>query len=281
MSVRLLRRLEPGARARLRRWLEAPRYELLPGPGSERAAGDLPAESAVTVTSSPDLGMAPTVDLSVRLAVAGHRVIPHLAARYFPDDASLDEQLARLGESGIVRALVVAGVGEEHGPFPDSLALIDALAERGSPFEIGIAAYPEGHPDFTDESLAEALQAKAPHAVSATTQMTFRATSVTHWIDSRTGPSAGLEVWVGVPGIAGMPGLAGFAASGGLSRALTFAYQHPRLVAGVLRPGDRRSTRLVADLAAGSADIAGLHFYTFNQVAKTERWRRRLLHRLG
>jgi methylenetetrahydrofolate reductase (NADPH) len=27
--------------------------------------------------------------------------------------------------------------------------------------------------------------------------------------------------------------------------------------------------------------VAGLHLFTFNQIAETERWRRRLLERLG
>ena len=34
-------------------------------------------------------------------------------------------------------------------------------------------------------------------------------------------------------------------------------------------------------LADPAADVAGFHLYTFNEVARTERWRREALERLG
>ena len=40
----------------------------------------------------------------------------------------------------------------------------------------------------------------------------------------------------------------------------------------------RELTQVVADPAMGAA---GFHLYTFNEVARTERWRRRTLERLG
>jgi methylenetetrahydrofolate reductase (NADPH) len=43
---------------------------------------------------------------------------------------------------------------------------------------------------------------------------------------------------------------------------------------GLLARGERA-------LTAPSAGVAGLHLFTFNQIAETERWRRTLLERLG
>lgn len=40
-------------------------------------------------------------------------------------------------------------------------------------------------------------------------------------------------------------------------------------------------TRTEEKLDASSAGVAGLHLFTFNQIAETERWRRAVLERLG
>jgi methylenetetrahydrofolate reductase (NADPH) len=50
-------------------------------------------------------------------------------------------------------------------------------------------------------------------------------------------------------------------------------------------PGAYRPTRLLEklepDLAAPDKRVAGIHVYTFNELARTERWRRRLLEELA
>ena len=54
----------------------------------------------------------------------------------------------------------------------------------------------------------------------------------------------------------------------------------PRLaLPGAYRP-DRLVSALAARLAAPDRGIAGLHVFTFNEVERTERWRRELLARL-
>ena len=46
---------------------------------------------------------------------------------------------------------------------------------------------------------------------------------------------------------------------------------------------DLRGIDLFAEqaLTAPSSGVAGLHLFTFNQIAETERWRRAWLERLG
>jgi methylenetetrahydrofolate reductase (NADPH) len=52
----------------------------------------------------------------------------------------------------------------------------------------------------------------------------------------------------------------------------------------LLRPGgydpERFVRGLLPDLAAGDRKVAGLHFFTFNEIEATERWRQDLLARL-
>jgi methylenetetrahydrofolate reductase (NADPH) len=44
---------------------------------------------------------------------------------------------------------------------------------------------------------------------------------------------------------------------------------------------DRLLARIGPMLADPASKVEGLHVFTFNQVAETERWRRQLLERLG
>jgi methylenetetrahydrofolate reductase (NADPH) len=57
---------------------------------------------------------------------------------------------------------------------------------------------------------------------------------------------------------------------GWLSRLLTRQFKPDRLLDGL--------ARIVSEPDAG---VAGFHLYTFNEVARTERWRRQALERLA
>jgi methylenetetrahydrofolate reductase (NADPH) len=280
-----LQRLDDEERASLRALLERPRYEILPLPGIARRARRVDSEVSFSVTAAPP-GMDPTIDLAVALAEAGRRVMPHLAAQLFADGDELARCVHRLTESGISEVLVIGGVTDQPGEFPDAHSLLEELGTLGAGFaEIGIAGYPEGHPEIPEARLEEALAIKIPLATQVTTQMTYRAASVIEWVNDRDQGPLSLPIHVGVPGVAGPVSVASFGVRSGLARALTFAYRHPRLVAGMLRPGDKRSIRLVGQIGAAAAhgdlEVAGLHIYTFNQLSKTERWRRAILRRLA
>jgi methylenetetrahydrofolate reductase (NADPH) len=71
----------------------------------------------------------------------------------------------------------------------------------------------------------------------------------------------------------------------GIGESARFVRRHTGWLPQLLRAGGDRPGRLVDGLAAGLADpasrLAGLHLYTFNEVARTERWRQQTLARLG
>jgi len=263
---------EPALAAALR----AASYEVLPLRGAEeRVLAHVPREVALSVTTTAARGLEPTVELAARLTAAGYRVAPHLAARQVRDRAHLDDVLARLHAARIEGVFVVGGdAPDPAGPFPDALSLLEALDGRfGS---VGIGGYPEGHGRIADAQIERAMAAKAPHATYVVTQLCFDAAAITRWAGG-----VDLPVRVGVPGPVARAKLVRIAAGLGLGQSARFLAKQRGLVGRFLLPGGYRPDRLVRGLGPAFARGAGLHVYTFNELAATESWRQSRLARLA
>lgn len=235
----------------------------------------LPPDSRVSVTASPDKGMGATVDLSVHLARAGHRVTPHLSARLTKSKAELEGIVRSLDKAGIHTAFVVAGDADDPGDFFDALELLNGLEAVGHPFsQIGITGYPEGHPFISDEALAEALLVKAPSAAYLATQLCFDPSRIASWIRSIRDLNVGLPVFVGVPGVVDTMRLMTIGARIGVGQSLRYLSKNRKSVARMLRPGASSPHEIVAGLVADADElgIAGVHVFTFNAVAETVEW---------
>jgi methylenetetrahydrofolate reductase (NADPH) len=272
---------EPSRRA-LATILAAPTFELLPLKSVDAEAAFLPPGSTVSVTASPAKGLEATVEVSSRLAAHGFRVVAHLSARMVRDGAHLADLLAGLRAGGVDRAFVVGGDATEPGAFPDGLSLLRAMAEQGHHLvEIGIPAYPEGHPSIAAERLNTALADKQPYASYMTTQMCFDPRAIATWLAGRRAAGIGLPVHVGLPGVADMLKLIEISAKIGVTDSRRFISKNVGFVRHLVRPGGYHPDQLLQGLAPTSADpaadIRDLHVFTFNQVETTELWRRRYL----
>jgi methylenetetrahydrofolate reductase (NADPH) len=269
-------------RRALRRVLADPTFELIPLKNVREQAAALPRGGTVSVTASPGKGIEATVELAIELERAGLRAIPHLSARMIRDRAHLAELLTRLQDAGIDRAFVVGGDADEPGEFLDGLSLLRAMADLGRlPTELGCPCYPQGHPDIPDDVLAQALRDKAPLVRYMTTQLCFDPKAITSFIAACRAEGIALPVKLGIPGVAEIPKLLSISARIGVKDASKFVLKNARFVGALLRSGGiYRPTKLVEQLAplmASEGDgIAGLHVYTFNNVAATEAWRREL-----
>jgi len=283
----LSRALEAMPRQLLEAALRRPRYEVLPLDGTADAVVDhVPREVTVTVTASPRRGMEPTLALSESLARQGYRVVPHLAARLVIDESHLRDMLCRISEAGIRDIFVIAGDGEPAGVFPDSLRLLSALREGqadglGQHLEqVGVAGYPEGHPDVSDAQLTRALLAKQPSSTYLVTQLCFSARTVSAWVDRMRAAGVSLPVYPGVAGVVDQQRLLRVAQRIGVGQSMRFLRKHHGLLR-LLSPGGYRPDGLVRELASllapSADDMAGLHVYTLGAVAATERWRREAL----
>ena len=274
--------LSTAERAALARVLADPTFELIPLKNVREQAAALPRGATVSVTASPGKGIEATVELAIELEGAGLRAIPHLSARMIRDRAHLVDLLTRLRDAGIERAFVVGGDADEPGEFLDGLSLLRAMADLGRlPAELGCPCYPQGHPDIPDDALAQALRDKAPLVQYMTTQLCFDPKAIASFIAACRAEGIALPVKLGIPGVAVIPKLLSISARIGVKDASKFVLKNARFVGALLRSGGiYRPTKLVEQLAplmASERDgIAGLHVYTFNNVAATEAWRREL-----
>jgi methylenetetrahydrofolate reductase (NADPH) len=161
------------------------------------------------------------------------------------------------------------------------------MAEIGHPLsEIGIPAYPQGHPFIADGPLLDALRSKAPFASYMTTQLCFDPGGIASWIAARRAEGLELPIHVGVPGVAEPQKLLAISARIGVADTHRFLVKNIRFVTKLVRSGgfyrpDALLEGLAPHLADADAGIVDLHMYTFNAVDGFESWRRRYLDRLS
>jgi methylenetetrahydrofolate reductase (NADPH) len=266
--------------------LRRPRFEILPLDGiEEQVLAHLGTEVKVTVTASPRKGLEPTLDLSERLARAGYPVVPHLSARLVRDRSQLEEVLLRLLEAGVRELFVPAGDAPEPGEFHGAADLLHAMGPLRERFdEIGITGYPETHHLISDEETIQAMFEKAPMATCIISQICFDAKMIAGWIREVRRRGTALPIYIGLPGSVEYAKLVRISMRIGLGESARFLALHRswmrRLLTRQFKP-DPLLRRLAPTLADPAANIGGFHLYTFNEVERTERWRRRALERLG
>jgi methylenetetrahydrofolate reductase (NADH) len=258
------------------------RYEVIPIDGIEdQVLAHVPREVKVTVTASPSRGLEPTLAVTERLAGEGYQVVPHLSARLVRDAAHLDEIVARLEAAGVREAFVPAGDAVEAGQFEDAASLLRALRGRHLR-ELGITGYPESHHFIDDEKTISAMFEKAPLATYIVSQICFDPETIAWWVGAVRERGTTLPIWIGVPGIIDNAKLLRVSMKIGLGESARFLRAHKawlkRLVTRTFSPEPlmRRLEPLSKDPAA---NIAGLHVFTFNELERTERWRREAIER--
>ncbi|MBO0682593.1 MAG: methylenetetrahydrofolate reductase [Candidatus Dormibacteraeota bacterium] len=245
--------------------LRRPRYELMPVDGVEDlVAGVVPPEVGLTLTMTEERGIEATLAQARRLVAAGFEVTPHLAARLVRDKAHLGEILARVFEYGIRDLFVVGGDAPvAAGKFSDALGLLRALAAtQHGRVEVGVTGHPWSRPTSADPA-SRVLLAKQSLATYVVTDFCLDARTLAAWLAGIRRLGFRLPVRVGLPGPVGAERLAR------ISRRLGVKPQ--------AYDPDSFLQELGPALAFPENRVAGLSFFTFNQVAVVENWRRRKL----
>ncbi len=268
-------------------WLQRPRYEILPLNGIEdTAARHVPTEVKLTITASPSRGLDPTLELAERLHQRGYDVVPHLPARLIRDRAHLAQVIARLEAADVREVFVIAGDPREAaGEFAGAAGLLSAMGElRGRFPEIGISGYPESHHFISDDATIEAMFEKEPMATYIVSQICFEVDVIATWVRRVRDRGTHLPIWIGIPGVVDNRRLLRISLKIGLGESARFLRAHRGWLARLVRPRVYSPTKLLEQLAPSIADpatrIGGLHVYTFNELERTESWRRRLVERL-
>ncbi|SFE49639.1 methylenetetrahydrofolate reductase [Streptomyces mirabilis] len=268
--------------------LHSVRYEVLPAKATEdKVLAHVPRDVVVTVTASPVKGLEPTLDLATRLTAHGCRVVPHVPARLLRDDAHLKDVVDRLREAGVDDVFVPAGDADPPaGAYDGALPVLRRLSELGSPFaHVGITGYPESHPLIHDDLTIQTMWDKRAYATYIVSNLCFDPRVLGDWVGRIRRRDITLPVHVGVAGPVQRAKLLSMAAKIGVGESTRFLTKHASWFLRFATPGGYSPERLLARsagaLSSPSAGVAGLHLFTFNQIAETERWRCAALDRLG
>jgi methylenetetrahydrofolate reductase (NADH) len=268
--------------------LRRPRYEVIPLQGVEDLVVEhVPKDVKVTVTASPKKGIESTLELAERLSERGYETVPHLSARLIRDDAHLEDIIGRLRASGIRDAFVVAGDAKEPaGKFAGASELLAAMEELGHGLdEIGITGYPESHPFISDANTIRAMYEKEPYATYIVSQICFDAEVIAAWARRVRQRGVDLPIYVGLPGAVSRQKLLRISRGVGLGESARFLKKYGNWLVRFFLPGGFSPDHLIEGLTSSFVDpesnVQGFHVYTFNEVAKTEEWRREKLGGMG
>ena len=266
------------------RVLTQARYEVLPTAKIEAAVVEyVPRDLTITVTASPTKGIDATLALTERLIGHGYRVVPHLAARMISGQSELAEIVARMQAAGVTDVFCPAGDADPPaGEYTGSLAMLEHLSAMGRPFaEVGITGYPESHPAIEDDITIQSMWDKRAHATYVVSNLCFDPVTITTWLRRMRRRGIDLPVLIGLPGPVERTKLLAMSTKIGVGQSVRFLKSHASAFARIAAPGGFSPDKFLRKASPAFADpelnVAGLHLFTFNQVAETEAWRLRLL----
>ncbi len=242
-----------------------------------------PRHSYVSVTCSPVKGLEPTLALTEKLRALPEerhlKLVPHIAARMIRDKGHLREILARLDAARVESIFVPAGDAPEPiGQYSDSLEVLQDMAEIGHNIEdVGIAAYPEGHPLISDEELLWFLKEKQAFSTYLVTQMCFDPQTLVTWLTDIRKAGVNLPAWVGLPGVADMSKLIALSLRIGVGQSLKLLKKQKGLLKKIISAKPYEPNDLLEGLNPflddPDLDVEGFHLFSFNDVERTEKWR--------
>lgn len=258
-------------------------FELIPLKSATDAIAALPPNSKVSVTASPVKGLDATKELTAQVQEAGHRPVPHIAARLVESKQHTAELSAWMKGAGLDTLFCIAGDAEEpSGPYEGSHSFLSDLFETDHGLTtVGIAAYPDGHALISNEICHEQLHAKQALLSNAgvdgwaSTQMCFDTDLIISWLKAEREAGLTLPVHLGIPGVVDRAKLMTMGVRLGVGASLRFLKKNRTAITKLMAPGAYDPDDILMPMASELEDIGigGLHVFTFNQVASTEAWR--------
>ncbi len=289
----LKRRLLTPGPSTLRRLVADAKIELVPMKSLERASSELRAGSHISMTCSPARSIEATLDECEHLIGAGHSVTPHISARMVRTPEHLASIRARLVALGIREIFVVGGDADDPGCYFDAIEFIEDFlavddvdgAENRQIDHIGYPAYPDTHPFITTELLHDALHRKqglilaTGRTAHVSTQMCFSADQIRNWLRMERASGFTVPVHLGVPGVIDTTKLMTMGVRLGVGTSLRYLSKNRKALGKLVTQRSFEPDTLLRPLAddLDELGIGVIHFYTFNQVDATERWRERTL----
>jgi methylenetetrahydrofolate reductase (NADPH) len=247
-------------------------------------SGRLPAGTSIYVTHTPNASVGDVAAAACEIESHGFRACPHIVARRIPNERSLNSALATMRESGIVRALLVAGdLSSPAGDFASSLDILatGALARAGFT-TLGVAGHPEGHKRIGSMSLWAALREKQEYAAATgshmhiVSQFGFDPVAIGTWVRQLDEHGITLPVHVGIAGPASLRTLIRFAMLCGIGASLNSLMASLSALTNVrqlVTTVDEMICQLARAWEGGFANrVIKPHFFSFGGVAATADW---------
>lgn len=257
-------------------------YEVIPLKSLPEAIGQLPANARVSVTASPVKPLEDTLDVCAELLDLGHRPIPHLAARKVSDAAHLRSIAARIKQLRLSEIFCIAGDAQDAGDYPDAMSLLRPLLDisAGDITAVGVSSYPDSHAFIDDSALQEALISKQELFAEAgikghtSTQMCFSADTIVSWLTSQRAEGLTMPVHLGVAGVVDRAKLIRMGVRLGVGASLRYVQKNRTGLLKLFSSVGYNPSDVIDPLADefDSLGVEGLHMFTFNQVAATQRW---------
>jgi methylenetetrahydrofolate reductase (NADPH) len=253
------------------------------------AAPLLPSGTCVYVPSLPARPLALSLPVLAAIRAQGLDPVPHVAARRVGSHGELEQFLKQaVREHGVHRVMLIGGdETESAGPWRDSVQLLASGVLRDAGVrEIGIAAYPEGHPKIPQEALRRAFERKLELALDqnlgsyAVTQFSFAPDRIVALLADLATRAPDLPVYVGMPGPSDPLALLRYAQRCGVGatrRALSTLGTGIAHLVSHTDPSDQLAA--AAHYAAGHGNLVGVHLYSFGGVVRTAQWLHRQMHR--
>jgi methylenetetrahydrofolate reductase (NADPH) len=169
---------------------------------------------------------------------------------------------------------------ESAGEYNCALDVLRDMAEIGHAIEdVGIAAHPEGHPFIGDRELLRLLQEKQPFASYLVTQMCFDPQALVDWLNDIREAGVTLPAWIGLPGVADMSKLISLSLRIGVGQSVKVLKKQKGLLRKMISAKPYQPDDLLAGLEPYLGDpeinIPGFHLFSFNDIERTERWRKK------
>lgn len=259
---------------------------VMPGAGEvHEAASALPTGTAIYLTDLPNRPEDKFVQTATGIFMRGLKPVPHIAARNVSSEKKLGDLLSRLSLSAGVKKIMLIGGDSSRGagPYEHALDVIESgVLETSGITEVGLAAYPEGHPNISEDILRASLRDKLEAADRAglkahiVTQFSFDAWPVVTWLRALRASGVSNQVRIGMAGPASIPSLMKFAQRCGVRASAKGFARHAASIGRLLT----RATpaEMVTELAEAAAsenlgEIAA-HFYSFGGLPQAAKWAR-------
>lgn len=253
-------------------------------PSLQQAAHAIPPGTRVNVTFLGNENLAMRVEAAKEVRELGFVPVPHISARRLTSETDLREFLDALQQAGASDHVFVVGgdPATPEGPYPDSLSVIrTGILQEYGVNEVGIAGYPEGHPDISTETLWEHMVAKSSSLADqglgqvVLTQFAFDADRVVAWVDEVRSHGVDADIRIGTPGPAGIKRLLGYARRFGVGTSAGIAKKYGFSLTNLL--GSAGPERFLTDLSSNESITARnsgvkTHFYTFGGLLATAEW---------